>query len=65
MEQPTRASIVETEIYVCYNALFMYLIIGRVAEPDFVEELFEVRDIRKIDYQRGEDVMFSPERLSC
>lgn len=50
MEQPTRASIIETEIYVCYNALFIYLIIGRVAEPDFVEELFEVRDIKKIDY---------------
>ena len=34
------------EIYLCYNALNVFLFVGRQCDPAFLVELFEVDDLR-------------------
>lgn len=49
----------------CFNALCVYLYVGRSCDPNFLLQLFETNDLRQIDFNKGEDWIFREERTSA
>jgi hypothetical protein len=52
------------EIYLCYNALNVYIFVGRQCDPSYLAEVFEVDDLRQININRSEETIFSADRLA-
>jgi hypothetical protein len=46
MEQPIRATLSSSEVYLVFDSHYVYLFVGHQVDSYFVEELFEVQDIR-------------------
>ena len=55
MEMLSRASLQSNCIYLCYNALAVFLYVGRSASPDLLRALFTTHDLNQVDLNRGED----------
>lgn len=48
-----------------FDSHFVYLYLGLQAPQNYIEDLFEVQDIRQVAMNRSEDQMFSAERCEA
>lgn len=56
-----RQSLHPNQIYLCYNAVSVFLFVGQQADPSLLHQLFAVHSPQQIDFNRGEDSIFSEE----
>lgn len=54
-----RRTILNNEIYLLYNAVSIYVYVGRYTDPYFIYEIFKVEDITQIDKSISEDEIFA------
>lgn len=65
MEMPARATFLPTNIYLCFNALQVFLYIGNQADqsnapnPQAITHLFNVPMVTQIDANTSEEAIFS------
>lgn len=58
LESLERRTIRNDQIYLLYNAISIYIYVGRYTDPFFIFEIFKVQDISQIDKQISEDEIF-------
>lgn len=59
LESLERRTIRNDQIYLLYNAVSIYVYVGRYTDPFFIFEIFKVQDISQIDKDISEDEMFA------
>lgn len=59
LESLERRTIRNDQIYLLYNAVAIYIYVGRYTDPFFIFEIFKVQDITQIDKAIGEDEIFA------
>lgn len=65
MEQPQRSGLSDNEVYICFDSHNVFLYLGRTCDPYYLNELFEVEDIRSLSLNRNEETMFAADRLAA
>ena len=58
MEVLERSSVRSDSIYLLYNAMAIYMFVGRHSDPFFIYEIFKVNDISQIDKGISEEEIF-------
>jgi len=46
-------------IYLCFNAMAIYMYVGRYVDPWYINEIFKVEDIKSINRSISEDEIFA------
>ena len=59
MESLERGSVSSSEIYILFNALAVYLYVGKQSNPSFLQQIFKVHDIYSIDRHMSEEEIFA------
>ena len=59
LESLERRTIRNDQIYLMYNAVSIYVYVGRYTDPYFINEIFKVQDISQIDKAMSEDEIFA------
>jgi len=59
LESLERRSIRNDQIYLLYNAVAIYVYVGRYTDPYFILEIFKVEDISQINKDISEDEIFA------
>mmetsp|Transcript_10174 Transcript_10174/g.10150 ORF Transcript_10174/g.10150 Transcript_10174/m.10150 type:complete len:199 (-) Transcript_10174:21-617(-) len=59
MESLERGSVSSGEIYILFNALAVYLYVGKQSNVSFIQQIFKVPDIYSIDKQISEEEIFA------
>ena len=58
LEVLERSSVRSDSIYLLYNAMAIYMFVGRHSDPFFIYEIFKVNDISQIDKGISEEEIF-------
>ena len=58
MESLERSAIKTEQVYLCFNGLAIYLLVGRLCNPWFIQTLLKVNDVNQIDKQMSEEEIF-------
>ena len=58
LEQLTRNSLAQDQIYILFNSFAIYIYVGRQADPFFFNEIFKVPDYNQIDKSMSEEEIF-------
>ena len=58
LEVLERSSVRSDSIYLLYNAMAIYMFVGRLSDPFFIYEIFKVNDISQIDKGISEEEIF-------
>lgn len=59
LESLERRTIRNDQIYLLYNAVSIYVYVGRYTDPYFIYEIFKVQEIPQIDKDISEDEIFA------
>ncbi|CDW76512.1 sec23 sec24 trunk domain containing protein [Stylonychia lemnae] len=59
LENLDRASILPSNIYLCYNGLALYFFVGTDCDPFFIQTIFKANDIAHIDRLISEEEIFA------
>lgn len=59
LENLDRASIRTENLYLCYNGFAIYMYVGRLCDPFFIQTIFKVDDVNHIDRNISEDEIFA------
>jgi len=54
-----RESLPSTGIYLCYNAINVYIFVGRQADPSLIQALYKVADFTQINIALTEEEIFA------
>lgn len=47
------------QIYLCYNALNVYIFVGAQADPTLIQALYKVGSFQEINYEMTEEEIFA------
>ena len=59
MELPSKNSLAGDQVYLIYNALKIFILIGRQADPFYVQQIYKVPELAQLNMSMSEEEMFA------